>query len=399
MEILQFVIGILTIGTLSFIASTNRKNIKIRYVIQLIIIEFGVAYFLLNSTAGIELVGGVAHGFQVLLGWAWDGTNFVFGNLINAGQFNFFLKVLVPIVVVSMLIGILQYIKVLPLITRGIGTLLSKINGMGTLESFNAVSSLLVGQAENFLTYKKTLHKLSDNRIYTLAATAMSTVSMSIVGSYMNIIQPKYVVAALILNMLSTFVILHIINPYDISKEMDVKEINSEADEHGITFFEMLGDYILIGFKMAVIIAAMLIGFIALVSMVNYFSNLIFGISFQTILGYIFYPFAWIMGIPAHDSLHAGSIMATKIVTNEFVAMLDLTKNQVAWHLSTKTIGIISIFLVSFANFGSIGIIVGGVKAINEEKGRVCASFGLRLLYGATLVSTLSATIAGIMIH
>ena len=396
MVYLHFILGLVVIAVLALLASNNRKNIKYRYIIQLLIIELALAYFLLNSSAGTGIVKEFADAFNGLLSFAGDGTNFVFGNLSNNNDFNFFLNVLIPIVFISALIGILQHIKVLPYIIKALGFLLSKVNGMGKLESFNAISALMVGQSENFITYKNILGGMSERRMYTLAATAMSTVSMSIVGSYMKLIDPKYVVAALFLNMFSTFIILSIINPYDHEAEMDIDEMMAEESGETLTFFEMLGEYILMGFKVAVIVAAMLIGFIALISMINAGFNAAFGISFQNLIGYLFYPVAWLMGVPAHEALQAGSIMATKLVTNEFVAMMDLQK-QVG-SLSAHTVGTISIFLVSFANFSSIGIIAGAVKGVNEEKGNMVARFGLRLLYGSTLVSILSALIANIML-
>lgn len=396
MVYLHFILGLVVIAVLALLASNNRKNIKYRYIIQLLIIELALAYFLLNSSAGTGIVKEFADAFNGLLSFASDGTNFVFGNLSNNNDFNFFLNVLMPIVFISALIGILQHIKVLPYIIKGLGFLLSKINGMGKLESFNAISALMVGQSENFITYKNILGGMSERRMYTLAATAMSTVSMSIVGSYMKLVDPKYVVAALFLNMFSTFIILSIINPYDHEAEMDIDKMMAAESGAKLTFFEMLGEYILMGFKVAVIVAAMLIGFIALISMINAGFSAAFGISFQNLIGYLFYPVAWLMGIPAHEALQAGSIMATKLVTNEFVAMMDLQK-QVG-SLSAHTVGTVSIFLVSFANFSSIGIIAGAVKGVNEEKGNMVARFGLRLLYGSTLVSILSALIANIML-
>ncbi|WP_297482614.1 NupC/NupG family nucleoside CNT transporter [uncultured Photobacterium sp.] len=396
MVYLHFILGLVVIAALALLASNNRKNIKYRYIIQLLIIELALAYFLLNSSAGTGIVKEFAEAFNGLLSFASDGTNFVFGNLSNNNDFNFFLSVLMPIVFISALIGILQHIKVLPYIIKALGFLLSKVNGMGKLESFNAISALMVGQSENFITYKNILGGMSERRMYTLAATAMSTVSMSIVGSYMKLIDPKYVVAALFLNMFSTFIILSIINPYDHEAEMDIDEMMAEESGETLTFFEMLGEYILMGFKVAVIVAAMLIGFIALISMINAGFSAAFGISFQNLIGYLFYPVAWLMGVPAHEALQAGSIMATKLVTNEFVAMMDLQK-QVG-SLSAHTVGTVSIFLVSFANFSSIGIIAGAVKGVNEEKGNMVARFGLRLLYGSTLVSILSALIANIML-
>ncbi|EME7879167.1 nucleoside permease NupC [Enterobacter hormaechei] len=393
-RVLHFVLALVVVTALALLVSTDRKNIRIRYVVQLLVIEVLLAWFFLNSNVGLGFVKGFSEMFEKLLGFANDGTNFVFGNMNDQGLAFFFLKVLCPIVFISALIGILQHIRVLPVVIRAIGFLLSKVNGMGKLESFNAVSSLILGQSENFIAYKDILGKMSRNRMYTMAATAMSTVSMSIVGAYMTMLEPKYVVAALVLNMFSTFIVLSLINPY----RVDASEENIQMSNlhEGQSFFEMLGEYILAGFKVAIIVAAMLIGFIALIAALNALFAAVLGISFQGILGYIFYPVAWVMGVPANEALQVGSIMATKLVSNEFVAMMDLQK--IASTLSPRAEGILSVFLVSFANFSSIGIIAGAIKGLNEEQGNVVSRFGLKLVYGSTLVSVLSASIAALVL-
>ncbi|WP_059258303.1 nucleoside permease NupC [Escherichia albertii] len=393
-RVLHFVLALAVVAILALLASSDRKKIRIRYIIQLLVIEVLLAWFFLNSDVGLGFVKGFSEMFEKLLGFANEGTNFVFGSMNAQGLAFFFLKVLCPIVFISALIGILQHIRVLPVIIRAIGFLLSKVNGMGKLESFNAVSSLILGQSENFIAYKDILGKMSRNRMYTMAATAMSTVSMSIVGAYMTMLEPKYVVAALVLNMFSTFIVLSIINPY----RVDASEENIQMSNlhEGQSFFEMLGEYILAGFKVAIIVAAMLIGFIALIAALNALFATVLGISFQGILGYIFYPIAWVMGVPASEALQVGSIMATKLVSNEFVAMMDLQK--IASTLSPRAEGIISVFLVSFANFSSIGIIAGAIKGLNEEQGNVVSRFGLKLVYGSTLVSVLSASIAALVL-
>ncbi|EAZ6466696.1 NupC/NupG family nucleoside CNT transporter [Salmonella enterica] len=340
-RVLHFVLALAVVAVLALLVSSDRKKIRIRYVIQLLVIEVLLAWFFLNSDVGLGFVKGFSEMFEKLLGFANEGTNFVFGSMNDQGLAFFFLKVLCPIVFISALIGILQHIRVLPVVIRAIGFLLSKVNGMGKLESFNAVSSLILGQSENFIAYKDILGKMSRNRMYTMAATAMSTVSMSIVGAYMTMLDPKYVVAA------------------------------------------------------------MLIGFIALIAALNALFATVTGwfgysISFQGILGYIFYPVAWVMGVPSSEALQVGSIMATKLVSNEFVAMMDLQK--IASTLSPRAEGIISVFLVSFANFSSIGIIAGAIKGLNEEQGNVVSRFGLKLVYGSTLVSVLSASIAALVL-
>ncbi|HFR4115482.1 TPA: NupC/NupG family nucleoside CNT transporter [Yersinia enterocolitica] len=393
LQILHFLLALIAIAVLALLASHDRKNIKLRYIFQLLIIEIALAYFFLHSESGLGAIKYFAGLFESLMKFASIGTSFVFGGMNEQGLAFIFLNVLCPIIFVSALIGILQHFRILPLIIRVIGTLLSKVNGMGKLESFNAVSTLILGQSENFIAYKGIIADISPRRMYTMAATAMSTVSMSIVSAYMTMLEPKFVVTALILNMFSTFIVLSIINPYPVTEEPELKLNNLHEDQ---SFFEMLGEYILAGFKIAMIIAAMLIGFIAIISAINALFSTLFHISFQGVLGYLFYPLALLIGIPAQDALHAGSIMATKLVANEFVAMIELKK--VAAKMSPRGLGILSVFLVSFANFASIGIVAGAIKGLNEQQGNVVSRFGLKLVYGSTLVSLLSATIAGLVL-
>ncbi|MCS2158585.1 NupC/NupG family nucleoside CNT transporter [Scandinavium sp. H11S7] len=392
-NILHFLLALVVILALAWLVSFDRKTIRIRYIAQLIIIEIALAFFFLHAESGLVLIKSVSGVFESLLKFSAEGSNFVFGGMSDKGLAFIFLGVLCPIIFISALIGILQHWRILPIFIRVIGTLLSKVNGMGKLESFNAVSSIILGQSENFIAYKGLLSDLSSRRLFTMAATAMSTVSLSIVGAYMTMLDAKYVVAALILNMFSTFIILSVINPTRPDAEAEIK---LEKMHESQSFFEMLGEYILAGFKVAMIILAMLIGFIALISAVNALFSTVFGLSFQQILGYVFYPLACLIGIPLSDALNAGSIMATKLVANEFVAMIELQK--IAAQMTPRGLGILSVFLVSFANFASIGIVAGAIKGLNEKQGNAVSRFGLRLVYGATLVSLLSASFAGLFL-
>lgn len=392
MKYLIGLIGLFVVLGLAWLVSSGKKRVKYRPVIVMIVLQFVLGYVLLNTGVGNYLVGGFAKGFGYLLEYAAEGVNFVFGGLVNVNESTFFISVLLPIVFISALIGILQYWRILPFIIKYIGLALSKINGMGKLESYNAVASAILGQSEVFISLKKQLGLLPKHRLYTLCASAMSTVSMSIVGAYMTMLKPEYVVTALVLNLFGGFIIASIINPYEVDREHDMVEVQEEEKQ---SFFEMLGEYIMDGFKVAVVVAAMLIGFVAIIAMINGIFSAALGISFQELLGFIFAPFAFLMGIPWHEAVNAGSIMATKMVSNEFVAMQSLA--QGSFHFSGRTEAIVSVFLVSFANFSSIGIIAGAVKGLNEKQGNVVARFGLKLLYGATLVSFLTATVVGLI--
>jgi len=385
--------GLLLVFALAILVSKNKKEIKFKNIFIMLIIQFILATLLLNTTFGYVLIKGITNVFDHLLAYANTGIAFVFGGLANDGESPFFLTVLLPIVFISVLIGILQHFKILPFFMKWIGFLLSKVNGFGKLESYNAVASAMVGQSEVFITVKKQLDKIPPHRMYTLCASAMSTVSMSVVGAYMTMIEPRYVVTAIVLNLFGGFIIVAVINPYRVDEGEDILTIE---DEHKQSFFQMLGEYILDGFKVAIIVGAMLIGFVALMDLINSLFDMVLGISFQEILGYIFAPIAFLMGVPWADAVSAGGIMATKLVTNEFVAMTSLA--EVANSMSERTLGIISVFLVSFANFSSIGIIAGAVKGLNEEQGNIVARFGLKLLYGATLVSVLTSIIVSLVI-
>ena len=377
------IIGLLFIFSLAFLISTNKKAIKVKPLLLMIVLQFIFGFILLRTTFGTAVVSMLAKVFDHLLAFAGEGVNFVFAGVANKSSAPFFLNVLMPIVFISAIIGILRYIKILPLFMKAVGLGLSKINGMGKLESYNGVASAILGQSEVFISIKKELPFLSEKRLFTMSVSAMSTVSMSIVGSYMALIDSKYVITALVLNLFGGYILASIVNPYELEEKEDELIIEENKEQ---TFFQMLGEYILDGFHVAITVAAM----------INAIFSGIFGISFQEILGYIFAPLAFISGIPWKEAVDAGSIMATKLVTNEFVAMTELATGNL--HFTERTTAILSVFLVSFANFSSIGIISGAMKGLNEEKGNLVAKHGLKILLTATLVSFLSAIVTGLLV-
>ncbi|MDR5584691.1 nucleoside transporter C-terminal domain-containing protein [Paenibacillus larvae] len=394
MNVLFAIAGLLLVFVLGYMVSYNRKGIRFKPIVLMLITQLILSFIMLNTEIGVVVIGFVSKLFSKLMDFGIGGVEFVFGGLQNEGASTFFLNVLLPIIFISILIGILNFFKILPLIIKYVGLALSKLNGMGKLENYIAISSAFLGQSEVFLTAKKQLGLISKRRLYTLCTSAMSAVSIAIVGAYMTMLEPKYVVVAIILNIFSALIIANIVNPYELKDEDDL--YLEEEDTHKMGFFQMISESIMDGFKVAIIVGAMLMGFIALMNMIDYIFNYTFGVSFQSILGYIFAPIAFVMGIPWSEAVQAGSIMATKLVTNEFVAMMSF--QNVASGFSAKTMGMVSVFLVSFANFSSVGIITGSVKALNEKQGNHVANFGMKLLFGSTLASILSATIIGLFL-
>jgi nucleoside transport protein len=394
MSILIGIAGILVVLGLAFLMSNDKKNIDFKAIAIMIGLQFLTTWFMFNTTIGEKIVKVSTSVFDKLIVFGNNGINFVFGGLIQDGQFVFFFNVLLQIVFFSTLIAILNYTKILPLTIKYVGGALAKITGVPKLESFSAVSGVFLGQSESMIAIKNYLDSISTNRLYVIAATAMGSVSASILGSYMQLIPSEYVLVSLPLNMFSALIIGIIISPVKVTKEEDKVELSLDSGEKSI--FEAMGNGALDGLKVAGIVAGMLIAYIATMDMINWFVAGLSGMKLQEILSYVVWPITVLMGVPVDEALKVGSIVALKVVTNEFVAMLDFTK--MIPNLSEKSVAIVSTYLISFANFSSIGIIAGTVKAINGEKSKEVAGFGLKLLIGATLASILSATIVGVFV-
>lgn len=400
MSIVMGIVGILFVIFLAWIASSNKKLAFKHWknIVLLLALQLLAAFLFLSTTGGQTFILWLANAFDELLGFAREGGLFVFGDLMSTTEGEpanvFLFNVLLPIIFISAIIGILSFTRILPFIIKGIGFLLTKITGMPYIESYNGAASMMLGQSEVFVSLKNHLPKMTTQRLYTLSAQAMSSISLSIVGAFFTMLDPQFVIIAIVLNLFGVYVIVHIINPYE--EEIDDGDVEiSTNPEKGKSFFQVLGDYIIDGGKIVLIVGAMLIGFIALIGLLNNIFLLIPGssLSFQDILGYIFMPIAFLIGIPWDEAQTAGSLMATKLITNEFVAILEFM--PLAETLSQKTQAMLSVFLISFANFASIGIIAGSVKGLHGESGDKVAKFGLKLVYGATLVSLLSSVIIG----
>ncbi|AOH53558.1 pyrimidine nucleoside transporter NupC [Peribacillus muralis] len=391
MKFIFLLTGILFVFIIAFLFSNNRKKIKYKRILVMLAVQIILVYTMMNTSLGLIAITNVGVFFEKLMAVADSGIQFVFGGMVNEGKTTFFFIALLPLVFMSVLIGILNYIKILPFLIKYLGLILSKITGMGKLESYFAVSTAVLGQPEVFLTIIKQIPHLSSKRLYTICTSAMSAVSMAMVGAYMTMLEPKYVVTAVVLNIFSALIIANIINPYDLDDDEDLIQIE---ENQRVPFFQMVGDSVMDGFKIVITVAAMLLGFIALMELINVIFLNVFHFSFQTVIGYLFAPIAFLMGIPWSEAVKAGGIMATKLVTNEFVAMLNF--GEISKNLSDKTIAIVSVYLVSFANFGTVGIVSGSIKSISEKQGNHVSKFALKLLLGATLASVISGTIMGI---
>ncbi|MDP0529993.1 Na+ dependent nucleoside transporter N-terminal domain-containing protein, partial [Lacticaseibacillus paracasei] len=246
--------GLALVFGISWLISTDRKHIKYKRMGILFGLQLVISFLCLHTSGGVKTLAGISSFFNWLMVQAAGGVNFVFGGFsIKAGSSVFFLNVLMPIVFISALVGILNYIKVLPFIIKWTGWALNKVAGMGELESYFAVSTAILGQPEVFLTVKDQIPKLNERRLYTICASAMSAVSAAMLASYMKMVPGKFVVVAVFLNILSALIISCVVNPYETEANDELVQVSKKKQE---PFFQVLGTYITDGFSLAITVGA-----------------------------------------------------------------------------------------------------------------------------------------------
>lgn len=392
-----FLIAFLSIAVLlgtAFLLSNDKKNINYRAVVILFAAQLVTAYVMLNTTIGGKVVGAVTDFFSKLMVFGNEGIAFVFGGFEYENDMPvFFFSVLLLIVFTSTLLSVLTYIRVLPLMIKYLGGAISKLTGLPIIESFSTVASSIFGDTGALIAVKNHIPKMNKNRLFIATTASMTSVSASIVGAYMTMIPAEYVLVALPLNVMSGLLLASMVAPAQ-SVEGEQIQIKDMINEDSL--FEAIGNGAIDGMKVAGIVGAMLIAYISLIAMVNFVLSETVGTDLTTIMGYILSPVAWLMGVPANEMVRAGGVMGTKIISNEFVAMLGF--KEMIPSLSPKTVGVVSSFLVSFANFSTIGIIIGTVQAIDEKQSGIVAKFGLKMLFVATMASVLTATVVGLFI-
>ncbi|WP_010304884.1 NupC/NupG family nucleoside CNT transporter [Kurthia senegalensis] len=393
MSILIGIIGLILVLAVAYAMSNNRKAIDFKAIVIMIILQIILTLVMFKTSVGLKVIESTSNGLTKVLDYGREGINFIVGGWIPEGGSPFFVNVLLILVFTSMLLSLLTYLRILPLIIKYVGGFLSKITGLSSVSTFHAINNIFFGQSEGILAIKNHVLKMDTNKLIVMSVTSMASASASIMASYITMLPPKYVLGAMALNALSGLIIGIMIAP-DTSKEKEVISIKDASPAKSL--FDSISLGALDGGKVALIVAAMLVAYVGLMAAIDALFNAVIGMTLTEILGYIFAPIAWIMGIPASEVLVAGQAMGTKLATNEFVAMLQF-KDQIP-HLTEKTVGVVSVFLISFANFSSIGIISGTLQAISGEKAAIVTKKGLKILIAATLVSVFTATLVGLFI-
>ncbi|MEG0069218.1 NupC/NupG family nucleoside CNT transporter [Cetobacterium sp.] len=403
MTILRSIIGIFAILFLGYLLSYDRKNIKWRTILAGFALQFSFAFLVMKTSGGAYVLQAVSNGFNKVIAQANEGIQFVFGGLYSPGTniaFVFAFNVLPLIIFFGALISVLYHLGIMQLVIKYIGGGISKLLGTKEAESVSAAANIFLGQTEAPLVIKPYIANLSKSQLFAVLTCGVASVSGSTLAAYAALGVPmKYLIAGSFMAAPSGLVFAKLIMPETQDEGDDEKIEFTKSDS--VNVIEAAAKGTIDGMNIALIIGSILISFIALVSLVNMLLGGIgdwFGVqlTLQSILGYLFAPITYVMGIPWEEAVYTGSLLGQKMVLNEFVAYVDFTKNMAG--LSEKTIAIMSFSLLGFANIASLGLQIGALGSIAPNRRSEIAQVGMRAVLAGFLASMLNGVIAGALL-
>lgn len=407
MFLLINIIGLLVFLGIAVLFSRDRKHIQWKSILILVLLNVFLAWFFVYFQIGRSIVEGLAAAIAWVIQSAHTGTGFAFSSFTSGKQMDMAVSALFPILLVVPLFDILMYFNILPKIIGGIGFVLAKITRQPKFESFFGIEMMFLGNTEALAVSNEQLKRMNEMRVLTVAMMSMSSISGAIVGAYVQMIPGELVLTAIPLNIINAIIVASILNPVTVEEKEDIiYSINNDEKIERQPFFSFLGDSVLNAGKLVLIIIAFVISFVALADFLDRFINLITGLvgswmgmkgsfGLNQILGVFMYPFALLLGLPWGEAWIVAQQMSKKIVTNEFVVMGEITK--VIDTYSAHRRAVISTFLVSFANFSTIGMIVGTLKGIVDKKtSDFVSKYVPMILLSGILVSLLTAAFVGL---
>lgn len=407
MFLLVNIIGLLAFLGIAVLFSRDRKNIQWKSILILVVLNLFLAWFFVYFQIGRTIVEGLASAIAWVIQSAHTGTGFAFSSFTSGKQMDMAISALFPILIVVPLFDVLMYFNILPKIIGGIGWVLAKITRQPKFESFFGIEMMFLGNTEALAVSNEQLKRMNEMRVLTVAMMSMSSISGAIVGAYVQMIPGDLVLTAIPLNIINAIIVSSILNPVSVEEQEDIiYSIKNNETVKRQPFFSFLGDSVLNAGKLVLIIIAFVISFVALADLIDRFINLITGLvggwigvkgsfGLNQILGLFMYPFALLLGLPWGEAWIVAQQMAKKIVTNEFVVMGEISK--VVDSYSPHRRAVISTFLVSFANFSTIGMIVGTLKGIVDQKtSDFVSKYVPMMLLAGILVSLLTAAFVGL---
>ncbi|MFQ3192568.1 MAG: CNT family concentrative nucleoside transporter [Paraglaciecola sp.] len=393
-------IGVALMLLIAFALSSHRKSINWRTVGGAFAIQASVGALVLYFPPGKQFLLSLTSYVENIISYSQDGITFIFGPLGNKSMgFIFAFNVLPVIIFFSSLITVLYHLKIMNVIIRVIGGFLQYFLKTSRPESMSAAANIFVGQTEAPLVIKPYIPNLTRSELFAVMVGGLASIAGSVMAGYASMgVEIEYLLAASFMAAPGGLLMAKIIIPEteQVKNELTKKE---EQDNEYANIFDAAASGAANGLHLALNVGAMLLAFIGLIALLNGligWGGDFFGaedISFQVILGYVFQPIAWTLGVPWEEANIAGSFIGQKMVVNEFVAYLDFLKYQD--QLSPITQAIVIFSLCGFANFSSIAILMGGIGAMAPTRRKEIAQLGLKTVLAATLANLMSAALAG----
>ncbi|BCK22459.1 NupC/NupG family nucleoside CNT transporter [Vibrio cholerae] len=400
MAILFGIIGVTVLILCAYLLSESRSAINWKTISRALLLQIGFAALVLYFPLGQTALSRLSNGVSGLLGFADVGIRFLFGDLADTG-FIFAVRVLPIIIFFSALISALYYLGVMQKVIALIGGGIQRFLGTSKAESLVATGNIFLSQGESPLLVRPFLANMTRSELFAVMAGGMASVAGSVLGGYAGLgVELKYLIAASFMAAPGSLMMAKIIVP---ERGVPIDQSQVELDKaQDSNLIDALASGAMNGMKVAVAVGTMLIAFVSVIAMVNTgLENLgdlvgFSGITLQAMFGYLFAPLAWVIGIPSHEVLAAGSYIGQKVVMNEFVAFIDFVEHKAL--LSEHSQVIITFALCGFANIGSIAIQLGSIGVIAPERRSEVANLGIKAVIAGTLANLMSACLAGIFI-
>ncbi len=399
--------GIALLLAIAFAFSSNRKHIRLRVVGAAFAMQAGIAVLVLYVPAGKAVISAMSQGVSNLLGYAKAGIDFLFGPLAKPeiGGNSFALAALPVIIFFASLISILYYLGIMQLIVKWVGGGIQKVTGISKVESLCAAANIFVGQSESPLVIRPYLASLTPAQLFLVMTSGMAGVAGTILAAYASMgIKIDYLLAASFMAAPGGILMAKIMMPDD-PKDTEIDPViladASHDEEKPANVIMAAAQGAQTGVKLAVAVGAMLLAFVALVALANGILGGVgawFGypdLSFQAILGVLFKPIMYLVGVPWNEAGTAGGLFGTKVVLNEFVAFISLGQDAA---LSPLTVAIVTFALCGFANFSSIAIQMAVTGSLAPNQRPMIAKLGLKALMAGSLANLMSAALAGMLL-
>jgi len=425
--LIRGLIGMSVLILFAFLLSKNRKAINWKTVSYGLILQIILAIAVLKISWVKMIFESAGKVFVKILDFTMEGTKFLFGDLVSVENFGnvFIFSILPTVIFFAALTSILFYFGIIQKVVKVMALLLSKLLGVSGPESLSVAGNIFLGQTESPLMIKAYLEKMSKSEILLVMIGGMATVAGGVLAAYigflggddpeLKIFYAKHLLTASVMAAPGAIVISKILYP---ETEKTNTDLNISQDKIGSNFLDAISNGTTEGLKLAANIGAMLLVFLAFIAMINYMLNGIGGVfylnelisnntvyenlSLEFILGYLFSPIMWLIGVAKEDMTLMGQLLGIKLAASEFIGYIQLSSLKDASNLIhlhyQKSIIMATYMLCGFANFASIGIQIGGIGALEPTQRKNLSKFGFLALIGGTLASLLSATIAGMII-